>query len=173
MNYYVEIPYACVHGLVFPNLCPFTLDENPNREWEVAGHTDRGPALALPGVPVMIVREHKFIFRVPASGRFVRLQSFLTLLVFGLGVVFCGALVIGMAIPSLEKIPGVPEVIGAILVVAILAYLWKRWSARNVWIDYVGDEFVEVVFKRKSYVELFCRSNSLTFRQKFFNFRMD
>lgn len=173
MNYYVEIPYARVSELAFPNFCPYTLDENPNREWEVEGKTKREPAVSLPGVPIIVAREDKFIFRVPASGRFVKLQHYYTLVIAAFLLLICTTLAISVAFPALEKVPGVPEAVGAFLIVAIIMYLWKRWTARQVWIDYVGDEFVEVVFKRKIYVELFCELNKLTFQKKFFNFRWD
>jgi hypothetical protein len=167
MNYYVEIPYARLATLTFPPICPFTLETNPKGEWEVEGLTKSDPALSLPGLPLMVVRGRKMIFRVPASRRFARRQHLATLLIAVLLVSSCLALAAGEVL----KLWWFGVIFWVLLAGAFAACNWKYWSKCRVWIDYVGAEFVEVVFKRKAYVEQFCSLNGLTFRRKFFNFR--
>ena len=176
MNSYVEIPSETLNRLTFPNLCPFTLAENTEAKWEIVGHT-KSSGVSIPGVPFIVTSGRKCRFHIPVSSKFERNQHklgllsailvFLPLFLFMLLAISNTIFDLG---DTFVKVISFLQVIG---VFGILLYTVKRWFCRHVWIDYVGTESLEVVFKRKQYVEKFCEENQLEYKRKLFNFRPD
>jgi hypothetical protein len=168
MNYYVEIPNTALEMIRFPETCPFTLEPSPKTNWEVRGRT-KSNALLIPAVPVMLVNGRKCVFRLPASSKFVRRQHALTLLCFGSFLLFVMA-VLTSELAGLPSKIAEPTILVA-LSVGTIAYGLGRLFQRHVWIDYVGQDFVEIVFKRKKYADEFCEINNLKHLRKLVNFR--
>jgi hypothetical protein len=79
---------------------------------------------------------------------------------------------LGATIPKLGELPIAEPLALTTLFLPVLAFGYKKWLNRYVWIDYVNTEYLEIVFKRKSYAEQFCSLNRSTLRRKFVNFKI-
>ena len=169
MNHYIEIPYDQFGSLWFPKVCPFTLRSNPDTRWEVRGKTRSKEAFSIPGV-LMVTKNRNYNFSIPVDSRFARTQRLLNKTMWLLIALFLLFILISM-------IFRIPQIVGAIAFVSspviFLPVLLQKWRQRHVWIDYVGTDFVEVVFKKRKYADEFCRLNGLTFRRKLINFRAE
>jgi hypothetical protein len=168
MNYYVEIPNNSLESIRFPATCPFTLEPNPGRQWEVVGRT-KSSAVIVPLVPVMCVSGRKCVFQIPASNKFVRGQYALTLFCFGAFLLFFVVLLTNEFAKFPNKI--IEPIVFIVIAVGTFAYCLRQILRRHVWIDYVGSDLIEIVFKRKVYADEFCTMNGLEQRRKLVNFR--
>ncbi len=167
MSYYVEIPAECIPRLRFPEFCPFTLNSPADREWILKG-TTKTDGFKIPGVPFFIVSGRDIELPIPVSLEFAQFQRKLALGAAWLSIP-CFLLIAINAV--VRKFDPLAEILMLGPFLAAIVYGWKRFLQRRVWIDYVGTNSVEIVFKRGDYADQFCDLNGLEYQRKFFNFR--
>jgi hypothetical protein len=158
MAYFVKISANPLFVVRFPALCPFTLQPDPKRTWDLTGRTETG-FLGLPILTPMIVYYRKAIIQIPASQSFVRRQSLLGLYAGLLLAVALTALFLDAVwLHWLDRYQNYWLVLPA---ASFGVYLWKIWLARRVVIRFVGKESVVLRFSSKEYAEAFAALNGL------------
>jgi hypothetical protein len=79
-NYYIEIPGTRLRGLVFPDFCPFTLDEDTSRKWEVTKRVNAGTVFWVPFM-FCVINEATIILTIPVSRRYAFHQACVTMFI--------------------------------------------------------------------------------------------